>query len=285
VKNFFLNIFFDNSKQIKQKAISICTDIDSKKISKSKIDEIYDQSKINEKSKNVQKYIKEQNKDFIKYVKNIYSENPIHPWIRLFSAMNQKFADFNTIPVYKFLNKTYKNEKNQLKNNIQGSLVLQKNEEKSLNSLESLSNKIVNDFGKENEYLMADLENKLENTKKSDSLDKDYYRLLGVLKSIFKQIENDINMVPEFIVESFENNLDKIIKEKINPKISQIIFSSKINSFIGFLSENYSLNIPLMFEFGLIHGLIKDPKNLEVPVKFDFMDMGNYSVGKKTLLI
>lgn len=282
---FIKGILGFGPSESERKAIDLCSEGRNKLASKSELNDVYQPIAIESGDSELQAQVKAERDALIGFISKIYSPNDMHPWVRFFlnSVKNQKFK-FKT-SANDFMHHFYVKHLQQLKQDFESLPLLKTRQEDALQRLDRVMQSTISSLASGNAQIEADYRAENLTTERSDSVGKSYRSILQGLREVFNDCRSEIENFPRTVTEDFMLDIQNYITKKLNPGIYGVLYRSRLNLELGFMSNQFELDFGKVFDLLLTLNMIPNgPMNNGQDIRFQFLNLDNYKSKSKARL-
>lgn len=185
----------------------------------------------------------------------------------------------------KFLSIIYAKEQNKLQAEFEKMEYLKKLEEDAKQKLTVFMEQVAIEYSGNDAGLLEDFRNLESKVKSEDKMERVIFAIFHKLKTNFEKINKDLEQFRRQMAHHFSLDLDDFVNKTLNPQIGNIIFASKFNKLLGFLSNDGNIL------FKSLYDVVEVVNNEEMKhgsfqlVKFDYLDLLKSEKKKKFMII
>ena len=173
----------------------------------------------------------------------------------------------------------------QLKDEFKAIEFLSTRRDRALAALDKLVESTVTKATGGNSDVEKDFYNDAADSQSKDKAVEGYYSILQGLRSVLEDFKLQVSKFPATVTGYFLEDLRNMLDKTLNPAVYKIIYDSKLNLQVGFMKDDFSIDLKRLLYLLDSLGMAADAIPREYVIGFRFLNPDNYKSANRLLLI
>ena len=232
-----------------------------------------------------QAQVRLQRDDFLGKVRALYTEAEMHPWFQFLVDKERSISYSQVIDSQELQNKFYKIILSKAQQSFGKLGLLDPKQADAGRRLRKMKHDLAVAMCHDDEAVCDDLQNTGPFVQSKSALSKKYVELLTELRKALGLADHLVKEAPEKMTQFFMTDLDQLLQKSVNPAVAKAVYSSELNKVLGFLNKKSQIWFGRMFDLCYSIRLVPVRGQECLLTTFEFLNMENYPVVEKSVLI